>query len=187
MGSNVGLGRRAAGRALVIALAAAAVSACADGYGTIGAKLTPADRQMIVQTTVSALESSQTGQGVNWSNPESGHRGSVTPFRTYDGTATRPCRDFQQSATIDGRTGFAFDSACRQSDGTWRSENFTDLAGAISAAYADGQYARDYRYDPYDDWYPYYDYPYYWRHYPYSRYRHYRYGPPYYGYPYYRW
>lgn len=63
-------------------------------------------------------------QPIHWSNPETGHYGTVTPVRegTQAGTGNY-CREFQQTVTIGGKTESAYGTACRQPDGTWRVVN----------------------------------------------------------------
>jgi len=85
----------------------------------VGKSLDRADRAYMQRTTQKSLETGQTGRRSTWRNPDSGHQGSVTPTRTYE-TARGPCREYQQTVTIDGRTERAYGTACRQSDGSWK-------------------------------------------------------------------
>lgn len=85
----------------------------------VGKSLDRADRAYMHQTTQRTLESSPSGQTSEWVNPDNGHRGSVTPTQTYESN-NGPCREFQQSVTIDGRTERAYGTACRQPDGSWK-------------------------------------------------------------------
>jgi surface antigen len=50
---------------------------------SIGQSLDRADQQYMSQSTQNALESGQTGQAVEWRNPDSGHYGTVVPQRAY--------------------------------------------------------------------------------------------------------
>ncbi len=75
------------------------------------------------RTSQKALERNRSGQSSGWSNPDSGHRGTVTPTRTYQTAAGRPCREYQQTVTIDGKTERAYGRACRQPDGSWKIAN----------------------------------------------------------------
>ena len=149
---------RRASAVFAIALRGLLLGGCA-GTGERAA-LTETDRQSMDRAAQEALEFSKIGQGSNWSNPDSGHVGSITPLRTYETDSGRPCRDYQQTVTMGGKTGLAHDTACRQPNGTWISANYRGLAGFDSyrPSYASGY--RDYRY--YD---PYYGYPYYGHHY----------------------
>ena len=66
-----------------------------------------------------ALETSPDAHATSWRNPNTGQRYSVTPTRTYDGSKG-PCRDFETTTDIDGRTETVHGTACRQPDGTWK-------------------------------------------------------------------
>lgn len=172
-------GLRRMARAVAIACAgvflAAAVSGCAGYYPALDGS----DRQHIATTTQSALEGNRTGESATWQNPASGRQGSVTPTRTFEASTGAPCREFSQTLGNGGQATTAQDTACRGSDGLWRSVNYVSLAGATAG---DERY-----YDPWD--YPYYGYPYYgytYYRYPYYGYRYprYRYVYPNYGFSY---
>lgn len=61
------------------------------------------------------------GQPIMWSNPESGHSGSVTPVREGRNMQTGEyCREFQQTIQVGGQTQQGYGIACRQPDGSWR-------------------------------------------------------------------
>ena len=83
----------------------------------IGEKMDEADRIKAAQ----ALESSSTGQASTWRNPDSGNQYTFTPTRTYE-TAGAPCRDYTVVATVDGKPEKVQGSACRQSDGSWKTQ-----------------------------------------------------------------
>ncbi len=85
----------------------------------VGKSLDRADRAYMQRTTQESLETGQSGSRSTWRNPDSGHKGSVTPTRTYE-TASGPCREYQQTVTIEGRTERAYGTACRQADGSWK-------------------------------------------------------------------
>ncbi len=101
-------------------LAAVAVGALLGGYigGNIGKNMDELDRHRTQQ----ALESTPTGQSVNWRNPDSQIGYQVTPTKTYEG-ASGPCRDYTTEAIIDGRPEVLHGTACRQADGTWYAMN----------------------------------------------------------------
>jgi surface antigen len=66
-------------------------------------------------------ETAAIGQPIQWSNPQTGNSGTITPIREGTDSATGAyCREFQQTVTIGGRTEQAFGTACRQPDGTWQ-------------------------------------------------------------------
>lgn len=86
----------------------------------VGKSLDKADRVYAARTTNRALETGQSGQVVEWRNPDSGHYGTVTPRPAYQSGNGQYCREFQQTVTIDGRQQSAFGTACRQPDGSWK-------------------------------------------------------------------
>lgn len=86
----------------------------------IGKSLDRADKLYMSQTTQAALEHTRTGTTSTWSNPDSGHGGSITPVDTYQREDGRYCREFQQTVTVGGETQQAYGTACRQPDGSWQ-------------------------------------------------------------------
>ena len=85
--------------------------------GSIGRTMDDVDRMKTGQT----LEAVRTGVPSTWRNPDTGVQYSVTPTRTTM-TATGPCRDYTINALIEGRQETVHGTACRQADGTWRSQ-----------------------------------------------------------------
>jgi surface antigen len=77
------------------------------------------DKRLAAEATQRALETARSGQHVAWTNPDSGHSGTVVPVRTYEAQGTY-CREFQQTVTIQGKQERAYGTACRQPDGNWR-------------------------------------------------------------------
>jgi surface antigen len=116
-GSQIGGGR---GK-----LAAVAIGALAGAFlgSEVGKSLDRADRAAMTRTSQNALERNPTGQTSTWSNPDSGNAGTVTPTRTYETASGDPCREYQQTVTIAGKTEQAYGRACRQPDGTWKIVN----------------------------------------------------------------
>lgn len=70
-----------------------------------------------------AFEHTPSGQAVEWRDPDSSHRGSFTPQRTYRNTQGSYCREYSQWVVIDGREERAYGTACRQPDGSWQIRN----------------------------------------------------------------
>lgn len=103
------------------------VGAIAGGYlgSEIGKSLDNKDRGELGDTTQRALDSGNVGQAYNWSNPDTGNRGSITPTsRTYARAEGETCRDFSTTVTLrEGRTSSNSGTACKQSDGSWRVVN----------------------------------------------------------------
>ena len=148
----------------IVALGSMALAGCTTAeYKTVSAleALTDADRTVMSETFQQALESSKVGESRNWANSDTGHAGTVMPTRTYEAGSGAPCREYQQTVTVDGATEVVFGAACRQADGRWEVTDTPVLMGAY------GKRGRSYRY-PYYAYRPFYGYPYYWR--PYRRY-----------------
>jgi len=77
------------------------------------------DRELLIAARADALERNKTGQATNWSNPDTGHRGTVVPTRTYQAGNGADCREFQQTTTVSGVTDLAYGASCRTPEGTW--------------------------------------------------------------------
>lgn len=103
-------------------LAAVAIGALLGAFAgnEIGKTLDKAD-QAALENAGEQARTAPIGKTIDWSNPESGNSGSVTPIREGRHTGTgNYCREFKQTVTIDGRTEEAFGVACRQPDGSWK-------------------------------------------------------------------
>ncbi len=86
----------------------------------VGKSLDKADQLYAERTAHDALENSPSEQTSQWSNPDSGHSGTVTPTSTYQTAEGQYCREYQQTVTIDGETHQAYGTACRMPDGSWQ-------------------------------------------------------------------
>jgi surface antigen len=104
------------------ALAATAIGALVGALAgsEVGKSLDRADRQYAAQTTQTALEKAPSGTVSTWSNPDSGHSGTVTPVRTYQASSGQYCREYQQTVVVGGKSQSAYGNACRQPDGSWK-------------------------------------------------------------------
>lgn len=114
LGSEIGSG---SGR--LWATGAGAVLGALAG-SEIGKSLDRADRLYMERTTQASLEHTQTGTTSTWNNPDTGHRGTVTPVDTYQRSDGTYCREFQQTVVVAGEQQQAYGTACRQPDGTWK-------------------------------------------------------------------
>jgi len=84
--------------------------------GNVGQSM---DRQDHAQVQ-NALETSRTGNAVNWNNPDNGNQYTVTPTRTYRTAANGDCRDYDAWVFIGGYERKVTGTACRAPDGTWQ-------------------------------------------------------------------
>lgn len=87
--------------------------------GLAGNMLDQRDKRMAAEAQQRALETAPTGQPVAWTNPDSGHSGTVTATRTYQ-SGGGYCREFQNDVVIGGKSEKAYGTACRQPDGSWK-------------------------------------------------------------------
>ncbi len=117
MGSKIGHGRGQ--------LAAVALGALGGAFlgREVGRSLDRADRLYAARATSYGLEHKTSGEPTTWSNPDSGHHGTITPVRTYREPKGRYCREYQQTVTVGGQTEQAYGTACRQPDGSWKVVN----------------------------------------------------------------
>ena len=88
--------------------------------GAIGNRMDAADRRESERAAQQAFETAPSGQTSQWSNPDSGNHGTVTPTRTFQTDSGQYCREFQQTVVISGEEQQAHGTACRQPNGSWR-------------------------------------------------------------------
>ena len=113
-GSQIG-----SGKGQLIAVALGALGGAFLG-SEVGKSLDKADRLYMERNARDTLERSRTGQTSSWRNPDSGHSGTLTPTRSFQTASGQPCREYQQTVTIGGRTENAYGTACRQAEGSWK-------------------------------------------------------------------
>lgn len=113
-GSQIGDGRGQ--------LAAVAIGTLLGAWAgsEVGRRLDERDRLLHQQAAQQALEVNRSGTASTWTNPDTGHAGSVTPVRTYQTGTGEYCREYQQTVTVGGQTEQAYGTACRQPDGSWK-------------------------------------------------------------------
>ena len=85
----------------------------------VGKSLDRADQQAANEAANKA-HTAPVGQQIAWSNPNSGHSGTVTPTREGRDAAGNTCREYETTVTIDGKVERATGTACKQPDGTWK-------------------------------------------------------------------
>ena len=103
-------------------LAPVAIGALGGAFlgSEVGKSLDKSDRLFMERNARNTMERSRTGQTSSWRNPDSGHSGTLTPTRTFQTASGQPCREYQQTVTIGGRTENAYGTSCRQADGSWK-------------------------------------------------------------------
>jgi surface antigen len=124
-----GLGGAAAGGLMAAALGGggAGIAAGVIGGGLLGGflgnYLDEKDKARQATATQSALETAPSGKASPWVNPDNGHKGAVTPTRTYQNASGQYCREFTQTVNIGGQEHQGYGTACRQPDGSWKIVN----------------------------------------------------------------
>ena len=88
--------------------------------GAIGNRLDQRDKELAMKQAQLSLETSKTGQGKTWQNPDSGNSGTITPTRTYQESDGTTCREYRHDVLIGDEKEQVTGTACRQADGTWR-------------------------------------------------------------------
>jgi surface antigen len=101
-------------------VAAAVAGALVGAYlgSNVGESMDELDRLKASRS----MESTPTGSTAAWTNPDSGSQYKVTPTRTYYQDGGTPCREFTTEAWIDGKRESVVGNACRQSNGTWKTQ-----------------------------------------------------------------
>ena len=124
--TTIGAAGGAAGGGLLAAALGASPAGIAAGVllgglagGAVGNLLDQRDMERAQAAQQRALETAPTNQTVTWNNPDSGNSGTYTPKKTYEANGV-PCREYQQTVTVGGKTESAYGTACRQPDGTWK-------------------------------------------------------------------
>ncbi|HEU5047280.1 MAG TPA: RT0821/Lpp0805 family surface protein [Rickettsiales bacterium] len=84
---------------------------------SIGKSLDNADRAEYDRAAQHAME---TGHRQSWKNADSGHRGYITPRKSYHADDGSLCREYTQTIYIEGKKHRASGTACRTEDGTWK-------------------------------------------------------------------
>ena len=94
----------------------------AGGYfgNKISKAMNCADQEKHYTTTQDALESRKIGETSTWVNPDTGHKGEVTPTRTYKNIEGLPCREFTQTIYVEGDYEQVNGKACRTAEGGWQ-------------------------------------------------------------------
>lgn len=105
---------------LVMTALGAALGAYAGSE--LGKKLDTADKEEVIKAEGKAHDA-PVGQTVAWSNPESGHSGTVTPVTEATDAKGRVCREYKSTILVDGKEEAVNGTACKQPDGTWSVSN----------------------------------------------------------------
>lgn len=77
------------------------------------------DRELIMQTTIEALERMASGRTLTWMNQDSGTQGSITPLGTFRATNGQWCREYREMTTFSTTEERRLSIACREKNGSW--------------------------------------------------------------------
>jgi len=104
------------------ALLLAACAGLSGGDPDLYQRLTARDVALAAGLLQTTLERAPDGATRSWNNDDSGHRGSITPTRTYLSAAGHFCRDYREELSVGGQSGRFDHVACRDDDAaswTW--------------------------------------------------------------------
>lgn len=113
IGSAIG-----SGSGQVVATAAGAIIGAIAG-NEFGRRMDETDRVEANQAFHQATKC-EIGHTTYWSNPPTGHHGSIRPIRDGISSHGLYCREFQTTIFIDGRSERLYGQACRMRDGSWK-------------------------------------------------------------------
>ena len=98
------------------------LGACAGLTGSDSAlyqSLADSDVQLASRSMQSTLERAPDGATRSWVNEQTGHRGSLTPTRTYVNESGSFCREYREELVIGADSGSFRQSACRDENARW--------------------------------------------------------------------
>lgn len=109
----------ATGVLLVVAALLAGCSTTSGRDPRLYAALSDGDVQMAARTVQATLETAPDGVSRSWSNPATGHDGSVTAVRTFIASDGRFCREYREVLRLGPAAGSFLHTACRTADAVW--------------------------------------------------------------------
>jgi surface antigen len=105
---------------LAIVLLLGACAGFAGGDPELYQGLNDRDVTLAAGLLQETLEGAPDGATRSWLNPDSGHRGTITPTRTYLSAAGTFCREYREELVVGEQTGRFQHSACRDDGARWR-------------------------------------------------------------------
>jgi len=87
--------------------------------GAAVADFKDSDWVLLKQAAYTALNESDDGKQINWTNPDTGNRGSIVALNTFTHDGFKCRRAAMRNLSANGREGKAAYSLCRQPDGDW--------------------------------------------------------------------
>ena len=83
------------------------------------AYLDDVDKQILSDTFNAALDDGQDGETIEWSNPDTGHTGTIEVLDTHEDYGTT-CRTIRTFTKAGGREGGGIYRLCLADDDTWQ-------------------------------------------------------------------
>ena len=127
-------------RALSTCLAACLLTAALPGHAVWqwmrGAAITDfhdSDWVLLKETAQDLLDNRPDGEQLNWSNPDTGNRGSLIVLATFSHQGQVCRRAAMRNLTFRGRDEKSAYRHCKQADGTWEFVSESELLAAESA------------------------------------------------------
>jgi surface antigen len=105
---------------LAVVLLLGACAGMTGGDPELYRRLTDRDVALAAGLLQETLEGAPDGATRSWLNQDSGHRGTITPTRTYLSTAGIFCRDYREELVLGEQSGRFDHAACRDDSAGWR-------------------------------------------------------------------
>ena len=90
----------------------------ASSFGSV-AYLDDVDKQILSDTFNAALDDGEDGETIEWSNPDTGHTGTIEVLDTHEDYGTT-CRTIRTFTKAGGREGGGIYRLCLADDDTWQ-------------------------------------------------------------------
>jgi surface antigen len=104
---------------LAIALSLGACTGLGGSDAKLYQALSDSDVQLASRMMQNTLESAPDGATRSWVNERTGHRGSLTPTRTYVSESGYFCREYREELTVGTQSGRFYQNACRDESARW--------------------------------------------------------------------
>ena len=104
---------------LALVLTLGACAGLTGGDPALYQSLADSDVQLASRTMQSTLERAPDGSTRSWANEQTGHRGSLTPTRTYISDSGYFCREYREQLVVGEQSGSFYNTACRDENARW--------------------------------------------------------------------
>jgi surface antigen len=104
---------------LALVLTLGACAGLTGGDPALYQSLADSAVQLASRTMQSTLEGAPDGSTRTWANEQTGHRGSLTPTRTYISDSGYFCREYHEELVVGAKSGSFYHAACRDENARW--------------------------------------------------------------------